>query len=104
MIALRGALDSAETLYRRAIDIRIEAHGSDQTITALTRGGLAGVLTRQRRFAEADSLYRDALAVIRRHTTDTHIDARRIYAGLAALYLAWGKPDSAAVFRRLAEP
>jgi len=103
-LALRGALDSAETLYRRAIDIRMEAHGSDQTITALTRGGLAGVLTRQGRFAEADSLYRNALAVIRRHTTDTHIDARRIYAGLAALYQAWGKPDSAAVFRRLAEP
>ena len=36
VIAMRGALDSAETLYRRAIEIRMAAHGSDQTITALT--------------------------------------------------------------------
>ena len=101
-IALRGALDSAEALYRRAIDIRMEANGPDQTITALTWGGLAGVLTQQRRYAEADSLYRAALVVIRRHTTDTHIDVRRTYAGLASMYQAWGKPDSAAFYRRLA--
>ena len=103
-IALRGALDSAETLCRRAIAIRTESFGPDQTITALTWGGLAGVLTRQRRFAEADSIYRSALVVLRRHTTETHVDVRRTYAGLATLYQVWGKPDSAAVFRRLAEP
>ncbi len=102
VIALRGALDSAETLYRRAVAIRMESYGPDQTITALTWGGLADVLTRRRKFPEADSLYRAALAVIRSHTTDTHIDVRRTYAGLAALYQAWGKPDSAAVYRRLA--
>jgi serine/threonine-protein kinase len=102
VIALRGGLDSAETLYRRAIDIRQESVGPDQTITALTWGGLAGVLTQQRRFAEADSLYRAALAVLRRNTTDTHVDVRRTYAGLASLYQAWGKPDSAAIYRRLA--
>jgi serine/threonine-protein kinase len=102
VIALRGALDSAETLYRRAIDIRMAVHGSDQTITALTWAGLADVLTRRRRFAEADSLYRAALAVIRRHTTDTHVDARRAFSGLASMYDAWGKPDSAAAYRRLA--
>jgi len=101
-IALRGNLDSAEALYRRAIDIRTEANGPDQTITALTWGGLAGVLARQKRYVEADSLYRAALAVIRSHTTDTHIDVRRTYAGLASMYQAWGKPDSAAFYRRLA--
>lgn len=101
-IALRGALDSAEVLYRRAIDIRTEANGPDQTITALTWGGLAGVLTKQKRYVEADSLYHAALVVIRRHTTDTHIDVRRTYAGLASMYQAWGKPDSAAFYRRLA--
>ena len=102
VIALRGALDSAETLYRRAVDIRMESNGPDQTITALTWGGLADVLTRRRKYAEADSLYRAALAVIRRHTTDTHIDVRSMYSGLASMYDAWGKPDSAAAYRRLA--
>ena len=101
-IALRGALDSAETMYRRAVDIRMESNGPDQTITALTWGGLADVLVLRRKFAEADSLYRAALEVIRRHTTDTHVDVRVMYSGLASMYDAWGKPDSAAVYRRLA--
>ena len=102
VLALRGALDSAETLYRRAVDIRTEANGPDQTITALTWGGLADVLARRRKFAEADSLYRAALAVLLRHTTDTHVDVRTMYGGLASMYDAWGKPDSAAAYRRLA--
>jgi serine/threonine-protein kinase len=101
-LMLRGALDSAETLARKAVDIRVEVFGPDQTITALTWGGLAGVLTRAGRFAEADSIYRLALGVLRRHTTETHVDVRRTYAGLATLYAAWEKPDSAAIFRRLA--
>jgi hypothetical protein len=49
-------------------------------------------------------VYRSALAVMRRSTTDTHIDVRRAYAGLATRFEAWGKADSAAVYRRLAEP
>ena len=65
---------------------------------------LADVLVRQRRFAEADSIYRSSLAVLRRRTTETHVDVRRTYRSLATLYDAWGKRDSAATFRRLAEP
>ena len=65
---------------------------------------LADVLVRQRRFAEADSIYRSSLAVLRRYTTDTHVDVRRAYGGLATLYDARGKSDSAAIYRRLAEP
>ena len=102
--ALRGALDSAEVLYRRAVAIRAASLGPQQALTALTEAGLAGVLTKRGRFAEADSLYRNTLSVLRRQTTDTHLDVRLTYAGLAALYEAWGKPDSAAVYRRLAEP
>jgi serine/threonine-protein kinase len=101
---LRGALDSAEALYRRAIAIRAKSLGPQQALTALTEAGLAGVLTKQRRFAEADSLYRSTLAVLRRQTTDTHLDVRLTYSGMATLYDAWGKPDSAAIFRRLSEP
>ena len=102
VIALRGALDSAEALHRRAVSIRASSLGPENTLTALSTVALAGVLTRQRRFTESDSLYRWALGLIRSRTTDTHVDVRRTYAGLATLYEAWGKPDSAAVFRRLA--
>jgi serine/threonine-protein kinase len=102
--ALRGALDSAEMLYRRAVAIRAASLGPQQALTALTEAGLAGVLTKRGRFAEADSIYRNTLSVLRRQTTDTHLDVRNTYAGLATLYDAWGKRDSAAVYRRLAEP
>jgi eukaryotic-like serine/threonine-protein kinase len=104
VIALRGALDSAETLRRRALAIRVASAGPEHTITALTAVELADVLTRQRRFAEADSTYRSSLALLRRYTTESHVDVRRTYRSLAVLYDAWGKPDSAAVFRRLAQP
>jgi len=104
VLALRGALDSAETLRRRALAMRVAVPGPEHTITALMAVELADVLVRQRRFAEADSIYRSSLAVLRRHTTETHLDVRRAYASLARLYDAWGKPDSAAIFRRLASP
>ena len=104
MLALRGALDSAEALRRRALAMRVAFPGPEHTITALMAVELADVLVRQRRFAEADSIYRSSLAVLRRHTTETHVDVRRTYRSLATLYDAWGKPDSAAAFRRLAEP
>ena len=104
VLALRGALDSAEVLRRQALAIRVAAIGPGQTATALMAVELADVLVRQRRFAEADSIYRSSLAVLRRRTTETHVDVRRTYRSLARLYDAWGKRDSAAVYRRLAEP
>jgi serine/threonine-protein kinase len=103
-LALRGALDSAEVLQRRALAIRVAESGPEHTSTALTALRLADVLARGRRYVEADSIYRRSLAVVRRHTTDTHKDVRATYAGLASLYEAWGKPDSAAAFRRRANP
>jgi serine/threonine-protein kinase len=104
VIALRGALDSAEVLQRRAVSIRTGALGPEHSLTALTALPLADVLTRQRRFTEADSVYRWALGLLRSRTTDVHVDVRRAYDGLATLYEAWGKSDSAAMFRRRAAP
>ena len=103
-LVARGGLDSAEVVARRAVDIRTASLGPTQTLTALTEAGLAGVLARQRRFEEADSIYRSAVAVIRRRTTESHVDTRAAYAGMAAMFEAWGKADSAARYRRLAEP
>ena len=71
-------------------------------VTALTIAQLANVLVRRHRFEEADSLYRWVISVLRRQTSDSHVDVRRTYASVAALYDAWGKRDSAAVYRRRA--
>jgi serine/threonine-protein kinase len=100
----RGALDSAETLYRQALSIRRSVPGTWDAIIAVGNARIANVLRQKRRFAEADSLYRDALAVQRRLIAPTHNNVRLTYAGMATLYEAWGKRDSAALFRRLAQP
>ena len=104
VLAKRGALDSAEALYRQALTIRRGVPGTWDAIIAAAKARIAGVLTLQGRFAEADSLYGDALAVQRRLVAETHMTVRLTYAGMATLYEAWGKRDSAAVFRRLAQP
>ena len=100
----RGALDSAEALYRQALAIRRGVPGTWDAIIAVANARIAGVLTLQGRFAEADSLFRESLAVQRRVVAETHMNVRLTYAGMATLYEAWGKRDSAAVFRRLAQP
>ncbi|HTJ22542.1 MAG TPA: tetratricopeptide repeat-containing protein kinase family protein, partial [Gemmatimonadaceae bacterium] len=104
VLAKRGALDSAEALYRQALDIRRGVPGTWDAIIAWANVRIAGVLTLEGRFAEADSLYRESVAVQRRFVSETHINVRLTYAGMARLYEAWGKPDSAAVYRRLAQP
>jgi serine/threonine-protein kinase len=104
VLAKRGALDSAEALYRQALDIRRGVPGTWDAIIAWANVRIAGVLTLEGRFAEADSLYHESVAVQRRFVSETHINVRLTYAGMARLYEAWGKPDSAAVYRRLAQP
>jgi serine/threonine-protein kinase len=71
-------------------------------VTLGTRADLAGAFVRQGRYAEADSTYRQAIAALRAMTADSHRAVRRAYASVAQLYDAWGKRDSAAVYRQRA--
>ena len=102
ILAQRGALDSAEVLHRRAIAIAAASYGPNSSMPHMMQSDLADVLRRKHRYAEADSAYREALAAMRSITTDSHRAARLVYAGMAAVDRAWGKPDSAAVHARLA--
>jgi eukaryotic-like serine/threonine-protein kinase len=104
LLARRGALDSAEALHRRAIAIRTAALGPDVALIGVTEIALADVLARQGRRSAAESVYVHALSLIRRQTTDQHPDARRVHAGLAALYESWGRPREAERHRQLATP
>ena len=104
LMARRGQLDSAEALHRRAAAIRAAALGPESALVAVTEIPLADLLVRRGRYAAAESAYVHALSLIRRTTTDDHIDARRVHAGLATLYTAWGRPADAERHRRLAAP
>jgi hypothetical protein len=39
-----------------------------------------------------------------RYTTPQHRDVRRVHAGMALLYDAWGRPEEAAIHHRIAGP
>ena len=66
--------------------------------------GWAGILTAEKDYPKADSLYHQALDILLRYTSEQHRDVRRIHAGLARLYDAWGRPDLAAIHHRIAGP
>ena len=102
LLVQRGALDSAEMLYRREMAIAASAFGTRSVVTMGTKTDLAPVLIRTGRFVEADSAYREAITALRTMTAESHRAVRRAYAGVAELYDAWGKRDSAAAYRRRA--
>ena len=82
--------------------ISAAAYGTRSAVTLGTKTDLAGILVRQGRYAEADAAYREAIAALRTMTADSHRAVRRAYANVAVLYDAWGKRDSAAVYRQRA--
>jgi hypothetical protein len=88
---------------RLAVSIRrADLNETDTPLMGIGLAGVAGVATARGEYAEADSLYREALRILRLHTGEQHRDIRRIHAGLARLYEAWSRPSLAASHRRLA--
>jgi hypothetical protein len=53
---------------------------------------------------KGDSLYHEALRMLLRSTSPQSQDVRRIHAGFAVLYDAWGRTDQAAEHHRIAGP
>ena len=97
----RGDLAGAETAQREAFGLLRAAHGADSPEAASGAVKLAGLLQRQRRFAEAERLLLDAHAAPRRETAGHHGTGRAVRA-LIELYEAWGRPGDAARYRALA--
>ena len=102
-LAAAGRLAEADSLMRLAIAIRrTDLQETDTPLMCIGLAGLAGVATARGAYAEADSLYQEALRILRLHTAEEHRDIRRVHAGLARLYDASGRPALAESHRRLA--
>ena len=102
-LAAAGRLAEADSLMRLAISIRSTAlKETDTPLMGIGLAGLAGVSTARGAYAEADSLYHEALRILRIHTAEQHRDIRRVHAGLARLYEASNRPALAESHRRLA--
>jgi serine/threonine protein kinase len=105
VLAGRGRFREADSLVRAALDIRVHMMGETETpLHALSLATWAGILTAEGAYPKADSLYQEALRILLRYTSEQHRDVRRLHAGLAALYDAWGRPDQAARHHRIAGP
>ncbi len=91
-----GRGGEAEAELRETLRIREATLGADHWLVANTRIVLGTALAAQRRYAEAE---RDMLPAYRRLQGElgpAHDRTVKAREALAALYLAWGRPDEAA--------
>ena len=82
-----GAVDSAETLIKRAIAIRTATFGREGAITALSSLGLARIAAVRGDTAAADSIYDTAREILLRQTTRDHPDIRFVDSLRAVLHI-----------------
>jgi serine/threonine-protein kinase len=100
----RGRYAEADSILREAVAIADEAAGRESGMRGLMLINVGRLRTRQGDFASADSAYQRALAIFRRDRAETHVDIRRVHAGLAELHAARGRPEEAARHRALSQP
>jgi eukaryotic-like serine/threonine-protein kinase len=94
-----GALRDAETCFRRALDIRRRVHPPGHWRIAEASSRLGESLARARRFAEAESLLRDAYAWLQTAKGAPPAEARATRTRLVTLYEAWDRPADAARYQ-----
>jgi serine/threonine-protein kinase len=99
----RGNYAAADSTARDALRIRTQAAGVNSPNTAATEGLLGLVLTREARYAAADSTLHHAVAALERQVDRRSPDLRRLYAWLADLETARGRPMNAARYRAIAD-
>jgi serine/threonine-protein kinase len=104
-LAGQGRLGEADSLCRLGLDIRRRLIGENESpLYALALAGWARILTLEKQYPKADSAFQQSLDILLRYTTPQHRDVRRVHAGMALLYDAWGRPEEAAIHHRIAGP
>jgi CHAT domain-containing protein/Tfp pilus assembly protein PilF len=94
----QGKHDDAENFLKRALGVyeKVPDPNSFDPIDAL--GGLARIYKGEKRFAEAEPLYLQALKIGQAHLQSNDPVIRALQSDLAALYFAWGKATQAAPY------
>jgi len=87
-IAALGRADypSAESQYRKVVEIERRVLGESDAETLVTMNDLAATLARERKFAEAEDLYRKVVEIKRSTMGDAHPSTLSSMNGLAVLY------------------
>lgn len=89
----------AEQLYRRSLDIRKKAFGSQHLSVATSLNNLASLQQEQGKYDMAESLYRDAIKILDNLHDPEQPEMTRSLHALVALYRAQGKLDKAESLR-----
>ena len=97
----QGALREAESYLREALALREKSPDDDSGLKDVTGMLLGTCLTRQRRFAEAETLLEQSYANLKAMHDPSHRYLKESRSALLELYEAWGKPDKAADYRAL---
>ena len=90
----------AARLHRRALALRRDTLGAEHPKTRESLEALADVRIEQEQYAKAEAHLKTNLAVLRAQHGPAHDDTRDARRQLVALYDEWGRPDSAAAYRR----
>ncbi len=87
--------DTAEPLYKRAIEIGEKTLGTDHPDVATRYNNLAGLYESQGKYDTAEPLYKRAIEIGEKTLGTDHPDVATRYNNLAELYRAQGKYDAA---------
>jgi serine/threonine protein kinase len=90
-----GRLDEAETAVRRGLAIRTAKFPETSIPVSLSRLRLGEILTKKRRYTEADELLRQAAENLAAAGPGADTFRRNAIKARIALYEAWGKPAEA---------
>ena len=81
-------LDEAETLFRKALDIRTNVLGSSNPLIAKTLMGMAELSAKRHDYDNAEQLLERAISIQRKTLGDDHPDLATTFNMLGNVYLA----------------
>ncbi len=100
----RALYSEAETMFRRALEIKEKSLGKDHPDVAMSLNNLAGLYHTQGKYAEAEPMYRRALEICEKSLGTDHPDVATSLNNLAELYRVQGKYDKTeTMYRRALE-
>lgn len=101
-LRLRGKLDEALPVVQRLTALRIKHYGANDAATALALHGTAEILLAQRKFAEAERLQGQALAVFEKRLGERNFQTASALHNMGAILLAQEKYRDAEKYLRRA--
>lgn len=99
LMLARNRPGEAEPLFGEALRIIVAGQPQGGLPVASKQGGLGVVLTRLKRFEDAEALLQDSHATLLKSLGAKHAEVNKARQRLADLYGAWNRPDLAARYR-----